>query len=265
MVFETTKYKYDTIRIFYGLKNNGRGFFINNKTKEEDYYYQMYVKDQTYADEKCESANLVIKESNGNNSMEYLISIPKEKTYVEIYDFDNNSIYQKYIDDFTKKSSIYSFRHAVIPLKPNNFQYYYLFGFIAKNPENLSSYRYIIQKHKFNSILNFSNENTIIEDKIKNGINAFFHYSGVSCFQTLNKYIICFFLSDSNKYIITAFDENLEELQSISIDFLNKKVENPFYKCIYLKEEMGVFSYYLYNNARSFFYIVFTFKEYICK
>ena len=131
LIFEATYYPYNATRIFFGIKNNGRGFFKNSTTNKEEYYYSM--KSQ-YADnklEKYESTNLVIKESNnGTKGKEYLMSLSKENSYVEIYDFNNNTIYQKHLKNFIDVN-VYSFRHAAIALNSNNNENNYLFCFIG--------------------------------------------------------------------------------------------------------------------------------------
>ena len=111
----------------------------------------------------------------------------------------------------------------------------------------------------FNSIKNFVSENTIIKSKNITDINAYFHNSGLSCFQTIKKYIMCFILNNSREYIIIAFDEFLNEMNRNQIDTLTQGFENPFYKCIHLKEEIGVFAYYLYQSN---YYLSIVLKEY---
>ena len=210
--------------------------------------------------EKYESKNVVIRESNnGINTKEYLLSIPKENSYAEIYDFDNNLIYDKTLKNFSLLKTVDSFRHEAIPLKSNNNEYNYLFCFIGQeNGQSSSDYNFILQKHKFTSVQNFVNESTMNNTLVISDINAYFHYSGVSCFQTLKKYIMCFFLTKDKKYIIIVFDENLNELKRSIIDELSFNVENPFYKSIHLKEEIGIFAYYKTSTHLSI-----KFQEYI--
>ena len=73
--------------------------------------------------------------------------------------------------------------------------------------------------------------------------NSIIYESGLSCFQTEKHFIICFFLNDESNYLIVAYKEDLEEIKNVS---LNPKIEgyNPFYKCLHLKGEIGVFIYY---------------------
>ena len=129
------------ILIFYGFKKNGRPL-INNT-----YFYSIELNPKIENKEKRESESLVIKES-GNNTFnkEYVISISKKFSFVEIYDFENEIIYKKDINKFAKiEYNIHSYRHALIPLYSNDTNYYYLFSFINNQS------RYIIQKHLINA------------------------------------------------------------------------------------------------------------------
>ena len=246
MVFLSTSLKqYDAIqnmRIFYGLTKNGRPLFNGS------YFYSTNVSEEIKENSKYESESLVVKESGKDNS-EYLMSLSKCDTFAEIYNFKNGAIYKKNLHDFVndansgyKDNDINSYRHAFIPLFSNDSNYYYLLGFI--NYEN----KFIIQKHLFNSLQNFGNETTLKKSIQINNINSkkssVFDKSGLSCFQTEKEYIICFFLNESFNYLIVAFDPNLEEINNVSISSNINTVNNVFYKCIHLKGEIGVFSYY---------------------
>ena len=256
MILEICKYhEFYNDRFFYGFKNNGRGYFYNNKTNEEYYYHPIIV--NSNSQQKYESENIVIKESGSGN--EYLISIAKENTNVEIYDFNNNITYIKHINNFTEKEEVNSFRHTSIFLNTNTSNsYYYLFGFIGKKNNERS---FIIQKHNFNSIKNFSSDRTLVKEISIRNMEPLMKESGVSCFQTEKKFILCFYLNNKSSYKIAAYDIELEE--KVNITFSNGIAyisdHNPFYKCIFLKKEVGVFVFYAYKND---YYPSFLFKQY---
>ena len=138
--------------------------------------------------------------------------------------------------------------------------FYYLFGFVG-NKEIFN-----LQKHNFNSIENFQKEATL-EKHLDTQIHAFLKTTGVSCFQTQNEIIMCFYLEgkhndtyDNTKYIISAYNDNLTEISNISFNFICKHDNNIYYKCIHLKDEIGIFSYF-YNISNKL-YPVLLFKEY---
>ena len=144
--------------------------------------------------------------------------------------------------NYTNNKPIYSFRHAFIPLISNDTNFYYLFGFINENS------KYIIQKHIFNSIENFTTEDTLIKNITINNFKAKNSKSGISCFQTEQQFIICFFLTNKPNLYIVAYDTNLEEVRNLTLNSTLQKIsDNPFYKCLHLEGEIGLFTYY--NNS----------------
>ena len=247
MVFLSNSFKQNdiiqNIRIFYGLTKKGRPLF------NDSYFYSTNVNENNIENGKYESVSLVVKES-GDNKNEYLMSFSKSNTFAEIYNFENGTIYRKPIHDFVNNANsepnsnntIKSYRHEFISLFSNDCNYFYLLGFI--NDQN----KFIIQKHLFNSLKDFANETTLNKSIQINHINAKnlsgFDESGLSCFQTEKEFIICFFLNESSNYLIVAYNPNLEEINNVSLNSNIDTVNNVFYKCIHLKGEIGVFSYY---------------------
>ena len=144
MVFLTTAYlgvnnkSPQKTRIFYGFKKNGRpllngSYFYSiemNITNENNELNETNITKLNR--NKYEGESLVIRESgNTTEKKEYLMSLSKKISYVEIYDFENEIIYKKDLTLFTNcTDQIYSYRHAFIPLLSNDSNYYYLLGFI---------------------------------------------------------------------------------------------------------------------------------------
>ena len=233
-------------RIFYGLKKNGRPLF------KDSYFYSTTVTDGS----KYESESLVVKESgNNNNETEYLMSFAKESSFVEIYDFKKGITYKKNLQKFLD-NTISSYRHAFISLFSNDTNYFYLLGFINDDK------KFVIQKHIFYSLQNLETENTLNKTiTIKNleakSLSGFTSYvSGISCFQTERHFIICFFLNKVSNYLIVAYNLNLEEIKNVYISSNINSYNNVFYKCLLLKGDIGVFTYYEDSNP------VLLFKEF---
>ena len=245
LIFETSSYPKSDLRIFCGFKENGRGLFMNKSTSQETYFYSTNII-QNYNLCQCKGnpgmfekeIRLIKQKENNSEEKEYLISISKEISYVEIIDFEKDEVFQKCLNNFTNKSYITSFRHTSVSLSSNNSNQYYLFGFIYKISSSLN---YSIQKHEFNSIKNFENENTNIFSIDIPYSN--YETSMLSCFQMDNYIIMCFFLTEQSKYLIASYNFNLTPLYNSSFISRNN-ICNPFYKCIHLKEEIGIFAYY---------------------
>ena len=256
LILQVDPYPADEIRRFLGFKKNGRNFFEGKAENQFNYIYSKNVSQNING--KFESTNIVIKlNGNVNNKKEYLISLSKEDSYVEIYDFENDKIYQKHLYDFSGLSYINSYQNVAIPLPSSNNEHYYLFGFIGETNKE----QFVVQKHIFNSLDNFSNEATV-----KNTLKISDFYSidqkdtGFSCFQTKLLIIICFFLTSDKKYFIVAYDDNLNKKTEINFQPNDIFFNQIFYKCIHLKEEVGIFIYY--NKYKKYYYPVLLFKEY---
>ena len=111
MVVETTCYPEARKRMFFGLKENGRPFFKDQSNNKETSYYSINVEDINY--KKFEAVGLIIKLSNnGNNGKEYFFSISKLECNAELFDFDNNKVYTKLVNDFTTLFNTNSLRNA---------------------------------------------------------------------------------------------------------------------------------------------------------
>ena len=240
MIFLTSANPKQNQRIFYGFQKNGRPFLFDN-INENEYLFSIEI-NQSCTDGKYESESLVIKSSiNGeNNQNEYLLSLSKKDSFVEIYDFEKEIVYQKNLKIFTDNIQVESFRHTLMPLisnDKNNSNYIFGFGGGSK---------FHIQIHRFDNIQNFENEKTLQKTKTMN-FKSFCGRSGISCFQTIKQIIMCFYLEETPNYIIIAYDNKLEEKKRIYYDFIyNQKCSyDMFYKCIHLKDEIGIFSSYL--------------------
>ena len=240
MIFLLTAYPHNEKRIFYGIKKNGRPFFQN----ETSYFYSMNSTKEI-GEKKFESDTLVIKLSD-KSEKEYLISTGTQYSYAEIYDFENNKVNKKKIDSFANNYNVYSLRNMGIFLSSNISGYYYLFGFTIYDSDN-SNYKFSLQIHKFNEVENFNTYNTFQREiKIDNSYNE---KDGISCFITKKQIIMCFYLKKKNNgngksyyYNIIAYDIDLKEKKENS--FTGYIYNNPFYRGIHLKDEIGVFAYY---------------------
>ena len=256
MIFETSGFQNNSLkRIFYVFKKNETGFFPNN-IAEESFSDSI---NEPFSDsiDECESGNIINSDNNINNDKEYLFSISKENSYEEIYDFENNNnVYYKHITNFKNISNVYSFRNTFVSMNLNSTNNSYLIAFIGGTKKN---YSFFLQIHKFDSIENFTNETTLIQSKEINEIHPNLGESIISCFQTIKRKIMCFYYSEQKKYIIIAYNETLEERYNYTANIINNP-KNPFYKCIHLKEEVGIFAYYSkFNNE---YYPILRFKEY---
>ena len=186
LVVETTCYPPKAKRMFFGLKSNGRPFFTNKTNNEETLYYSINLDNDNQ--KSLESKGIIIQSSDNSNKGEFFLSLSKLECNAELFDFNKDEVYAKTISDFSKTNGVCSLRHTFFSYYNSDSQYYYIFGF------NSYGDKLHLQKHIFNSISGFqaassyTNEETIIEDIFG---------QEVSCFQTVEKLIICFILKKS--------------------------------------------------------------------
>ena len=245
LVILTTKFTGTGERLFYGLKENGRFLFKNNNFEEYPYLIFNISEEETKDQQKFESESYFIQISNSDNSIdenEYYLSMAKADQYTEMFDFENGN------NNFIRtrlffKEEIYSDRWSIFRLnKENNYNYNYLFA--AINKENEQKYKLYLKKIYFSSKIlsdfDEAEENTDVECK---------ENKMVSCFQTDNGNIVCFYRTEykENKeltyYTITSYKCCFSNENSFQIA---ESISNlSFYKCLHLKGEIGFFIYFL--------------------
>ncbi len=101
-------------RLFYGLKENGRGLFNDGYIREKDLPgdYGRY-----------ESRNLFISlKEDTNREKEYLFSTSSYKSLTELHDLENDEIVTRYSDDFNEKR-IFSFAYSLFKTNLDNYNF----------------------------------------------------------------------------------------------------------------------------------------------
>ncbi len=254
MIVETTACPGDSKRIFYGLKSNGKGYFFDRLTNKETPFYIF----NSATNFRYESAVSIIQISNNHtdNDNLYIINIAKSTYNTELYDFENNIIYETKSSDFigNKSESIVSDIIELKYMENENNNFHYLYPALAQ----INSHFYLsFQKYIFYSknITNNSSYQKVNEKTYETSDRKI-----VSCFETIIFNIVCFFQSISYNYSIVILNHNLEEIDLSTIDYEidDLKTDIIFYKAIHLKEEAGVFIYYksllIYNPIIVFKY-----------
>jgi len=155
------------------------------------------------------------------------------------------------------------FRNMGIFLFSNSSGHYYLFGFTTEEiieNEKTEEYKklYNLQIHQFCTIENFNNSSTVIKEIKIDDTNS--KKEEISCFITEKQYIMCFYLTRNTTkyYYIIAYNLELEKINETNL--YDNSGDKFFYRCIHLKEEVGVFSYYKYYNREN--YPILIFKEF---
>jgi hypothetical protein len=197
MLVETSPFPFHPKRIFYGLKKSGRPFFRNKINNEETPYYKIVRKTNIYKMSEAK-AGIIKLSGSSNRGKEYFLSLSKWNSDVELFDFENDVIYNRTINNFTKILNVYSLVHTFIPIyNSSDSSYYYLFGFHS----GIDDRRVYFQKHVFNVLSDFEDSLTYTNQGF-NVLNAFGY--GITCYKTVKEKICCFYLTknESNIYII---------------------------------------------------------------
>ena len=252
MIIETTSSPANRRRLFYGLKQNGRIFFEKNNSN----YFSMEVEEQltNEGNGRNEAEVFIAKINNKEERVkEYLVSVGKWEEYTELYDFEENKIYQISTNLLLgRKVDNLGTSYNYI-LDNNNIV---LFGYLASESE---SYYLYLNLFNFTS-KDIENEKIISDKNYK--VEEKSYGETTSCFITKLKYIICFYLSEYGSYLkptIIALDENLNFLKKFSFT-QNIIYESYFFKCIHLEDEVGVFTFY-YKKSIKYAPLLF-FKKY---
>jgi len=249
LIIETTSSPDSSKRIFYGLKQNGRIFF----EKYNSSFFSMEVKDQITNEENTRDESevfVVAIKDDEFNEKEYLVNVGKFEQYTELYEFEENKIYQMPSKDFLNITM--ENIGTSISYKIGNYNYI-LFGFLFQESEEV--YSFYLKQINFTSI-NITNYNPI---KLREYIINDVYGETITCFMTELKYIICFFLKSNRNYLspcIIALDENLNYKQEYVFNqYL--EIDNIFFKCIHWEKEAGIFAFYYLSSRQNLINLYF--------
>ena len=223
-------------RLLYGITSEGRGYF------NESEFHKMEINDPNSTG-RFESEAFMVKLLGSTNNKEYILSFGKAVQFMEIYDIQNEIIYFKQIIyAFHRLYDVHQISGAFVKMTSNSNNNY-LIGLLSK--DGATSY---LNLFTFN-ITSLSNEDITLQFDYKQ--KQTYNSKMVSCFETEQKSIVCFF-----KYYhgLTAYyyfygycpENRIEGTQIILI--INDKEENKFFKCVHYTLEIGAFLYYTNDN-----------------
>ena len=245
MIFECSVEEKKGTRVFYGLKKNGSYFFKDEQDKEIPTKIIIIKNGNTFP-VRYEAQILFIT----INNKEYLISIGLYESMVELYDFENDETNFVSTYDFTG----FNIHSTVSTLMEFQNQYYYTFIGREKDNTFYNEFRFVLQKYSFTDNKINLNYGYICENKI-NFILGNLPRVSSSCI--INSNLIIFFyhnkiLNQLENYVIDLYNENLEkkfskQLNEYTIGNYNDYV-GLFNKCIYIKNNLGAFIFYLTNE-----------------
>ena len=235
--------------MFYLLNSQGYGFLNQSNPLSTTYIPEEYYNG------RFESNIFTIKLYDSNDDKEYLISIGKAVQYVEIYDFYNNITYVNSVTklfDIGENGEIFTIIGVHLKLKSaeKEKKNTYLIGLLVK--ENDNSYCYL-NKVNFTSLDIKNNHPQYQTQKFLTSDAVI-----ISCYETSNYFIICFYKNPSNQIFMIVYDFKLDKKLELFIQ-VGTSNKDLFFKCIHFVDETGVLGYFHDENNSEF---IIEFKRY---
>ena len=255
MIIEVSSDSISNKRIFFGLQPNGSYLF----GKENIHQFTMTASNSNNKRHYPENLCVTIKEDS--LSKEYIVSIANEEQYIELYDFDNDYIYEiKSKDRFGNQ--ILSIRNSGYNILYNNEEYIIFVSWI----DNLDTNSFITKAIKFESknIEQANNINVVIEHPYESNREK---SAMTSCFVSESNIIwVMGFIQENignNTYYIILYNpENIRnELFRYHFDTV-PYYYRTFFKMVHLKGDIGVVFFFAYEDGTSYPYPFFMIKEY---
>ena len=233
LILELSENPYSSKRFFFGLKQNGRYLF-----KNESAFYSMNINEKTKMP-RYYGEIFTINVMEEDVEKEYLVSIGRMSSNVEVYDFNLNKSYYKETTIIFKNRTINSARETALKISSNNQTYILLCALVKSTNLYFSLHKLNFSSIYVNEIEPFIESYDSEEENAKGEI--------VSCFETKLNIIICLyncFIGKTYGHCLLAFNYNLEKLGSYYIQGTSKGKATFYSKCIHYKDEIGVFNYY---------------------
>ena len=252
MVIGISEYPGSITREFYGIKYNGRPLFT--KDSNETFYYITEIPEDSNG--IFEGEGLIVKANP--DGKEYYFYLSKLENYAEMFDLENGNNYCTSSSSFGGNENVFSLRHAIVPLSTSNNDYPYIIAYLV----NIGNDNRKLVFRKYNFGLNYMNtppcfsfyNYDILNTKEKENAIGFI----VSCFESENKYIICFYLTKVSEQInwetsqklylnLIKYSPDLKDEKSTKFE-ITLEDEFNFYKCAHLSGDVGIFAYFDYYS-----------------
>ena len=243
-------------RLFYSLKENGRGFYYDNETVIKEISIPSINKYERNIVGRYESLNeFVYLQEDTNREKQYLFSISSYYSLSELHDIENGK-YQKWVTtDFFNIDSwryIFSYRFSLFEWKETKVYFcaYVQYKGTDKDGQDYSV-SYTISKFKFNKDTT-NNEISVrtLEKKIEDESN--FDNRIVSAFM-IDSYdiIVVFYVKNTGlKNTLKFYDQNLNVINDYEIDTLSEPQPGygAFIKGLHCQYEYVGLMYYTKGN-----------------
>ena len=247
------------IRLFYGIKKNGRYFFPDEEAYREKEINNPVSSRNIVA--RYEARNIFVSlESDTIKEKEYLFSTSSYETLTELHDLENDEYKSRETIEFFDIIDIFSFEYSLFGLEYKNENIYYCI-FTQHEKDQIEQ-----PKGDTTELVDYSKTYTIK----KFGFNSFdlFNYHQIASLNNTNNFndrVISSFILEKYDILVVFFlkkaDEEVKDGQyaimfyDLDLNEKNEKIfteniteprsgEGVFFKCLYLKEEYATFVYF---------------------
>ena len=224
------EYSYQNSRLFFGLKQNGKGYFKNNDNNETT-FKEIKIGNNIDINHRFESRSLLISLKNDNSSQQYFFNTGTSSTLTELINLDTGEY--KFIETYNFFGhTIYSYAFSLLSIENQNL---YFAIFLSESNKNCE-----IKKMTFTNF-NVTRETTTsmktIDTNLDNRI--------VNAFIFGEKIVVLYLGNDLNYYIyINNFNFSDEDLHI----FINNgglwAGYGLFFKGIHIKNDLLGFMYF---------------------
>ena len=216
-------------RIVYALKSDGSNYFSDGKS------FKIYNISDTHDVGINKYPMIIPLVMKGKES---IISLAHESCF-EAFDLEDNNIFIKAKNTLMTENSIIA-KNSFFYLKYYNYSNYLINAYINKSKGRFYLIKLYFDRVNLTKIQPKSCNNTLVEGMDNN--------SSVTCFE-LEALIECFTSNSNGYYTIIIFEIlHLKEVYSTTIETNQKKSNELFSKCIYFKDKIGAFIYFLNND-----------------
>ena len=248
-------------RLIYSLKENGRGFFENEKSIKEITLNSNQYHEGKKIIGRYEPINAFVSlESDTKKEKQYLLSISSYISLTELHDLEEGNYQQWITTDFLnindKNRYIYSLRYSFLELKNKNIYFLVYIQYGGKDSQgNDISNSYTISK------FSFKKENGLIKVNHLNKVedNSMYNCRVVSA-TIIDMYdilAVVYLIKEKSKIMLKFYNYDLSVISTSLVDTIINPGIGQFLKILICKENYIAIIFFMNGNDGSSIKVIF--------
>ena len=215
-------------RLVYAIKSNKSSYFSDTDNQPYKIFNSLSSDLNTYP-------MLSFIKIDGT---EYLLSMSHSSMF-ELFEFSLNEVYTQGLFQIIKYNS-YIYKNIFMSLNYYNNSDYILNAYVDKHDR-----LFLLQKLYFKQVY-IPSRNI---DNYQNSVDDAMQFSSVTCIE-FSKYIECLYVDGYMVYTAAIFSiSDLKLIYQKDIEDKSVRYDELFSKCILIKDYIGAFIYFIYNNV----------------